>query len=176
MLQPKPAITTKGSFLFCFVFHWAYLGVFTLPRDNQGIFDCCFYKLTGAWASTNLVEKATMKPEREPEEGGERAHQTEMKRNHAEKCKEKRRQVPERMWQRARQALMDRGLCNCIYNFFFLFRATLAAYGSSQAMPQPQQLGIWAASATHPQQCWIHNPLSKTRGSNQHPPDTMLGS
>lgn len=60
-----------------------------------------------------------MKPEREPKEG--RARQMEMKRNHAEKCRERRRrQVPEQTWQRARQALKDRGLRIFIIIFFNL--------------------------------------------------------
>ena len=59
MLQPKPAITSfwgEGNVLllflfvclFCFVFLWAYLGVFTLLRDKQGYLYYYFYKLIGA--------------------------------------------------------------------------------------------------------------------------------
>ena len=101
--------------LFCFVFLWAYLGVFTLLRDKQGYLYYYFYKLIGAWASINLVEKASLKSESDPKEGRER--QTEMKKDYAEKFGERRkRQVPEQTWWRARQALMDRGLC--IFIFF----------------------------------------------------------
>lgn len=117
----------RGMFCCCFclffVFLWAYLGVFTLLRDKQGYLYYYFYKLTEAWASINLVEKASLKPESEPKEGRER--QTEMKKDHAEKCGERRkRQVPEQTWWRARQALMDRGLCIfIIFSSFLKFEA-----------------------------------------------------
>jgi hypothetical protein len=118
VLQPKLAITPKVFFFkFLLSLGLAYLGVFTLVRDNQGVLVFFFFtsSLVPEPAPTRWKKQPRSQKERDSQSREESAIGDEREPRREMQGKERDQQVPGQTWQRARQALTDRGLCIFIF-------------------------------------------------------------
>ncbi|CAI9167655.1 unnamed protein product [Rangifer tarandus platyrhynchus] len=87
-----------------------------------------------------------------------------MKKDHAEKFGERRkRQIPEQTWWKARQALMDRGLC--IFIFFLIFKNLSLDFKKGKLKKGGGERELFKSQHFNPRRenHWIHQILGDPR-------------